>query len=116
MQSESFQLARYNSHNYLLFITLQPISFLKKPSDQFILSILVKDLFLASIKLSDDESDIWLGCFNFACKPMASVFIEDGKGGYNSLYDIVMKDQDLTFEDVMAPSPEHPSSMFVRQV
>ena len=91
-----------------------PTSYLGKGQVDDTIGAMVHELH--HIKLSDKESDIWLGCFNFACKAMDSVFIEDSKGGYNSLYDIVMKDHKLTFEDVMAPSPEHPSSMFVRQV
>jgi len=69
---------------------------------------------LHHIKLSDKELNIWLSCFNFVCEALDTLFVEDGNGGYNSLYSLVMGDSTLSFEDIMDSGSENPNAKFIR--
>ena len=54
---------------------------------------------LHHIKLSDSEIETWMACFEMLMTCLKTIFVEDGEGGYNSLYDIVVT-RDVTFQNL----------------
>ena len=70
---------------------------------------------LHHIKMSDDESSIWFSCFNFVCKVLDTLFIQDKDGEYSSIYALVMGDCEMSFDDIMSPDPQNPNAVFLRK-
>lgn len=70
---------------------------------------------LHHIKMSDKETNIWLSCFNLVCKILDTLFVDGGDGNYTSLYDLVMGDSTLTFDEVMSSDSTNVNANFLRK-
>lgn len=70
---------------------------------------------LHHIKMSDEESSIWYSCFNFVCKILDTLFVQEDDGQYISLYSLVMGDSEMSFDDIMSPNPENANAVFMRK-